>query len=429
MDNDQQSSIKKRPLPTPNTSPSPDSVPVVPLTNFYGNALLAPPTPPRPKQTPGSAHTGYHYIPSFQPADSQVSSPPPYDATSFVSTLSDAKWRSPELVQEVDVRDDDVPELVSAEGVDRIMSVPDHSPNTLGTNAWGAGAYGDWVTSAQQTPSGINIGGCVEMEELNWWDPDMRLRAARPGPGILPTLLAEKLHDSDHSLFSVTVNPPDITRSPQLVPTATSSQPPFQAPTHEEVHEAVPHPNALYCRKENGWVLFLRRSASELPPLATSFQKAHPGVLFPHQPQRKLANSCLDETGENPFSQVNFTHHFHCYPGAVSSRSLNPPFANASWEKAENSTLPSTSLQSIQEDEDKMEGIEPTTVTRVDDEGVLLDLYVCCQCSVYVVCSHLIPGIVPARHFDELVQERAENPIPGQLGSDAAIIALDTTMK
>ena len=434
MDSDRQS--KRRPLPTPNTSPSPDAsqiatVASVPTANFYGDTPLPPPPPPRPKQTPGSVHTGFHYIPASSPADPTPSSPPPYEPSPFHSTLSDAKWRSPELVQEVDVREDDIPELVSTEEVGRGVAVRDPSPPFQDLNLWAPGAGVDWVAHAQQVETGVKIDGCIIMEELNWWDPDVRLRAARPGPGILPTLLADKFHDSDHSLFSVTVNPPNVSSPQSASPSATSTppQPPFHIPTIEEVHEAVPHPNAMYCRKENGWILFVRRSTSELPPLATSFQMAHPGVLFPHPYRRKVTNSCVDETGENPSSRANLTHHFHCYPGAVSSHSLNPPFDNPPWESLAHVTHLPSHLQSVQEEEDKMEGIEPATSNGVDTEGVLLDLYVCCQCSVYVVCSHLIPGIVPARYFEELVQERADNPMPGQSKHDAPIIALDTTMK
>ncbi|KAF8531532.1 hypothetical protein JB92DRAFT_2691869 [Gautieria morchelliformis] len=299
------------------------------------------------------------------------------------------------------------------------------SPTIPDLNSWAPGGTVDWVTGVPSMQS--NIDGCNTFEELNWWDPDVRLRAARPGPGILPTLLAEKLHDSDHSLFSVTVNPPDIAPPLQSASPSVSSQPPFHPPTPDQVHEAVPHPNALYCRRDNGWILFLRRFSSELPPLAASFQETSPGVLFPHTFRHKNT-TCLDETDGNPFRSVNLTHHFHCYPKAVSSLSLNPAFDYAPWEKKED--VPSH-LQSIQEEEeeDQMEGIESTAANESAAEGALLDLYVCCQCSVYVVCSDLIPGIVPARHLEELVRERAENPIPGQSGSDAAIVALDTTMK
>lgn len=431
METDRQSNHKRRPLPTPNASPSPDalhtsSAAPVPTAKFYGDP---PPPPPRPAQKgPGSTHTGYHYIPSYQPAEVKAPSPPPYDPPPFTSTLSDAKWRSPELVQEVDARDDDIPDLVSAEEPVWGGSMRDDIPAFQNLNDWSPGDSGDrgWE-SVQHAQSGINIDGCDATEELQWWDSDVQLRAARPGPGVLPTLLSQKLHDSDHSLFTVTVNPPDILIHPRSG-SPSSSQSTFHPPTSEEVHEAVPHPNALYCRKENGWILLLRRSSSELPPLAASFQKAHPGVLFPHSSRRKMNNSCLNGIGEDLSSRPNLTHHFHCYPAAVSSLSLNPSFSKASWE--ERVPLLPGHLQPIPEEgENQMEGIEPTTLHVDDAEGILLHLYVCCQCSVYVLCSDLIPGIVPARHFDDLARERADNPMPGQSGSDAAIVALDTTMK
>ena len=310
-------------------------------------------------------------------------------------------------------------ELVSTEGPEWGASIRGRSPTCRDLNAWGTNPPDDWTLNAGSgAQSQICIDGRDTIEEQTWWDPEVRLRVSRPGPGILPTLLAEKLHDSNHSLFTVTVTPPDITPSQSSVPSSQSS-PSFQIPTNEEVHEAVPHPNALYCRKENGWILLLRRSASKLPPLAPSFDKAHPDVLFPAQDRRLMTDSCLDDKDAQPFGQMNLTHHFHIYPRAVSSLSLSPPFEPAGWD---------THGKDLQPEDDKMEGVE-AMASEDRSDGLLLDLYVCCQCSVFVMCSALIPGIIPSEHLNEFVRERAGNPMPGQTGHDSAILALDTTMK
>ncbi|KAF8581701.1 cysteine proteinase [Ramaria rubella] len=409
------SSTKRQPLPTPTSSPTPDSrqsstaapVAPVPTTSFYADA--PPPPPPRPSTTAGSAYTGYHYIPPGAP---KPPSPPSYD-----TATTDAKWRSPELVQDPDVRDDDIPELVSAEpvGWGAGGASRGRSPTAYDLTSWAGGGTHDWVADAQAAQSAVPIDSCCSAEELSWWDAETRNRDARPGPGILPTLLAETLHDANHSLFWVSLTPPDLTP-------ATPST--FQPPTRDEVLESVPHPNALYCRKENGWILLLVRSTPKLPPLAPSFRASHPDVRFSNEIRRGTSDSCLDENGDRPFGLANLTHHYHCYPSAVSSRSLNPPFAHAQWHSTPQ-TAPEADAILPAEENDKMEGIEPTT----QPEDVLLSMYVCCQCSVSVLCSDVIPGIVPARFLEELVQERAANPTPGQSGADAAIHALDTTIK
>ncbi|KAF8529679.1 hypothetical protein BU17DRAFT_79749 [Hysterangium stoloniferum] len=417
MENDKPSDLRKRPLPSPNVSPassaSSSSKTVTP-NSFYGH-----PPPTLPRRTPaGSSYTTFHYIQPYKPEEATEPSPPLYDTA---ATLSEAKWRSPELIQDVEL-DESMPSLVSAEPEEWESRGRSSVINDL--QSWSqASTDAGWFLPGDNS-SLVKIDGRNMQEELSWWDNEVIIQARRPGPGILPTLLAEKLHDSEHSLFIVSVTQPEFSAlpcasspatsaSPSSTP-PTSSSPPatFRPPSREEVHESVPHPNALYCRKENGWILFLARKSSNLPPLAQSFLDKHPGVLFPNPALRQATRSC---TTNNPYDvQKNLTHHYHCYPASVSSLSLNPPFS-PSWKTQDQFGR----LEAA----DQMEGVEQT-----GEDDILLDLYVCCQCSMFVLCSDLIPGVIPAHHLDDLARERSEHPV-GLSRADAVIQAIDTTIK
>jgi len=78
--------------------------------------------------------------------------------------------------------------------------------------------------------------------------------------------------------------------------------------------------------------------------------------------------------------------------------------------------------------DDKEEGVEGTA-SEDGGDGLLLDLYRFCQCSVFMVCSALIPGILISELLNEPVRKRAEITIPDQSGRDSAILALDTPIK
>jgi ubiquitin carboxyl-terminal hydrolase 25/28 len=66
----------------------------------------------------------------------------------------------------------------------------------------------------------------------------------------------------------------------------------------------------------------------------------------------------------------------------------------------------------------------------VDDshepEGELLDLYVCCQCSLYCVVSDVIPGVIPQRTFEAFVKERLDHSQVGKTPQMSLAIALET---
>ncbi|KAF8257036.1 hypothetical protein EI94DRAFT_1774682 [Lactarius quietus] len=288
-----------------------EGVASIPPTTFYGTQPQSqrPPPLPQPPRSPalGSASTGHYTI--------QASEKSPF--------------REPELW---------------------VAGAPAPTWGTF-EDGWNNG-------SARRS---VPIGGRNDIEETRWWDAQVREFNARPGPGILPPVLADQLHNSEHTLFSVSVTPPDL--KPPLPPVPAPPQPeqsespkrhrssdsgsslhgcsssaPTSAhasatwlPTAEDVHTAVPHPNAYYCRKHNGWVLLIWKSSSMHLP-CEFFQRLPPG----------------------PFS---------------------PP---------------------------------------VDE-----------LCSFYVIASHVIPGVIPVKLLEDLVKNKVENPPLDKSGELAALIALE----
>ncbi|KAG6891815.1 hypothetical protein C0993_006219, partial [Termitomyces sp. T159_Od127] len=63
------------------------------------------------------------------------------------------------------------------------------------------------------------------------------------------------------------------------------------------------------------------------------------------------------------------------------------------------------------------------------EEGRLLDLYICCQCSLYCVASGVIPGVIPRKCFDEFIRDKRGNPPVGQSGEMAIAVAFETIIR
>lgn len=438
----------------------PGGVATIPPSTFYGTQNQRPPLPNRPAAPSlGSASTGHYTIqpsekspfrePELVPDDSdQLPALADYaanqDGRPFVygTPPQEGVWpsvdASPWPSQSGQYYDSTSSNPFSS--TDRwIASGPDPT--------WGP-FEGGWVN--ESTRRSVTIDGRNELEEMHWWN---RSNNARPGHGILPPVLVDRLHHPEHTLFSVTVTLPDF--KPSVPPTPTQPQPtqsesPKQRrstdsgsslagvqsshassftnlPTAEEVRTAVPHPNAYYCRKHNGWVLLIWKSSSVNPPFSRSFK----GIL-PDPSRRRSTNSCIGD-GEQPLGPANITHHFHSHERAVNARRLTHPFNASQWENEERSKLRHRRMT--------LRGDDPATVmdqvaedTRMDvdqeeGEGDLLDLYVCCQCSFYVIASDVISGVVPVKLIEDLVKNKMENPPPDKSGELAALITLETILR
>lgn len=79
--------------------------------------------------------------------------------------------------------------------------------------------------------------------------------------------------------------------------------------------------------------------------------------------------------------------------------------------------------QSQKMDEDRQENNEE------DEEGDLLDLYICCQCSTICTASGLIPGVIPQKYVENFSKDRSDHPPPGRTGQVAVAIAWETVIK
>ena len=392
------------PVPHPHSDQQP-SVPTATEAPVTPAVFYSTPTPvtPRQQQPPplparrhpqaGSSYTSYQQI--------------------------DGEYREPELVQE-----------------DQTSRPPQTVPGTWSTStdapsAWGAnrpaweqtdvwhdtwnGEYQDW---GEFTGRRVNIDCRVDEEELNWWDLSVR-QTHRPGPGILPTLLENYLHNPDHTLFSVSASPPEVKPKHRSSESHSSiPQPPLNPPSPDEVRRSVPHPNAYYCRKHNGWVLLLWKSSLIEPPLSKSYN----GPPLPNITRRLRNHSCV---GEKPQSvtQVNNTHHFHYYQAAVDASKITTPFRRADWEQ--HSRTKSRRRQAVLIDHSNPGAVADDSKK---PEGELLDLYVCCQCSLYCVVSDIIPGVIPQKTFEAFVKEKLDHPHVGKSPVMSAVTALDTAL-
>jgi ubiquitin carboxyl-terminal hydrolase 25 len=447
--------------------PMPGAVTSIPPSTFYASQNQRhPPLPTRPPApASGSASTGHYIIPPSEKS--------PFREPELVRDESEQLPSLGDYSTGQDPRPfvyDTPPRESNWQGVEA-DPWPSHSGQYYGstssdpyasTNRWIAsappptwGPYdGGWNTPS--THRSITINGRNDVEEMHWWNPQVRATYARPGRGILPPVLADRLHHPEHTLFSVAVTPPDLRPVPPPAPpqpqptrpespkqrrstdsasSSQNSQSPSSStswthpPTAEEVRTAVPHPNAYYCRKHNGWVLLVWKSSSVDPPLSRSFK----GTL-PDLGRRRLTNSCIGDS-EQPFGPLNVTHHFHAYERAIDARRLTPPFNASEWENEERSKLRHRKMT--------LRGDESTTTATVlekapddirmdvdpeDGEGDPLDLYVCCQCSFYVIASGVIPGVIPVKLLEDLVKNKVENPPPDKTGELAALITLETIL-
>jgi ubiquitin carboxyl-terminal hydrolase 25 len=442
----------------------PGGVATIPPSTFYGTQNQRP-VPNRPAApSVGSASTGHYTI---QPSEKS-----PFREPELVSDESGQLPALADYAANQDGRpfDYDTPPQEGVWPSGDASSWPSQGTQYYGststnpfasTDRWLAsgpeptwGSYeGGWVN--ESTRRSVTIDGRNESEETLWWNAQVRSNNTRPGHGILPPVLADNLHHPEHTLFSVTVTPPDFklpvppapvpsqpqpasSESPKLrrstdsassLTGGQSSHAPYP-PTAEEVRIAVPHPNAYYCRKHNGWVLLIWKSSTINPPFSRSFK----GIL-PDPGRRRLTNSCIGD-GEQPLGPDNITHHFHAYERAVDAHRLPHPFNASQWETEERSKLRYRKMTLRGNDPasvmSAMEQVAEDTRMDVDQEegeGDLLDLYVCCQCSFYVVSSDVIPGVVPVKLIEDLVKSKMENPPPDKCGEFAVLITLETILK
>ncbi|KAF5368322.1 hypothetical protein D9758_002467 [Tetrapyrgos nigripes] len=458
-DNPSDSSKLRRPLPVPGSVPVQRPNTPVPNSSSPQFSPSIRPESPKALTTPsrpagvGSSSTRYANAAELPP--------------SYLGSTSD--FREPELIREEQTDDEGPPPLTdyTNESWDSWTQQSGVIPYpTLNQEAWKSDSWGPntsshlWDQSSYKNSDLFStkttcapIDGREAVEEENWWDETERSRCNRPGPGMLPPVLADELHDATHSLFSVVTTLPDIQPSAHSsaseplatgalnsspAPSESSSSPskkprtpPPPPPTAQEVQYAVPHPNAYYCPKENGWVLLSWKSSSVVPPLARSFRSSEDHPPLPDPSRRKTTTNC---TEENPLGTCsNKTHHFHKYSKAVDALKLTPPYRLNEWEitqikqkrRAGTIITDDVDLESIKAK--AAEDPEPVD-TKQEEEGMLMDLYMCCQCSFYCVASGTLSGVIPSDLWSKFIAEKMANPPVGVVPKIALYVAIETLL-
>ncbi|KAF8433463.1 cysteine proteinase [Boletus edulis BED1] len=400
--------------PQPTSSASASKAPsTVSPSSFY--ASKPPPLPSR--KNVGSSHTKV-----VQPG-----TPPP-----VYGSMDASPFREPQLVEETPITNDPIPGLLPADDAwgqadsswAGTQATWGTSTDTWSTDATPWDSTGTW-TQPYGASQGPIIDGRDKSEEDHWWDASVRDIHKRPGPGVLPPYLADLLHNPDHSLFSVSVNQPDFK------PLASSQESgevcqSFQPPSVDDLNYSIPHPNAYYCRKHNGWVLLQWKSSMIMPPLAKSFVP-DPETPFPDLARRKRMTSCVGG-GEQHFGQANLSHHFHRYEKAVDALKLDPAFRRSEWEMSVQKKQKRRKVTSLDLDAISLHRMEGNAMEDVlpEEEDDLLDLYVCCQCSLYCIVSEVIPGVIPVKYIEEFTRERWDNPAIGRNKEESVVSGLET---
>ena len=157
------------------------------------------------------------------------------------------------------------------------------------------------------------------------------------------------------------------------------------------------------------------------PPVSKSFD-GHP---LPDITRRRKTHSCVSEKPQS-VTQANKTHHFHYYPAAVDASDIVIPFKRADWEH--HSRTESQCQQAVPVDSPSIGSLSLAIDDSHELERELLDLYVCCQCSLYCVVSGVIPGVIPQRTFEAFVKERLDHAPVGKTPSVSLAIALKTVL-
>lgn len=364
----------RRPLPVPKETSQPQAADApVPAASFYAASSSS----QSHQKSHGSSHTTY--VPT--PAAPRHEDPPSY--------------REPELVEDASM----MPALEPIGGW----------PNT--TVGWPTNETTPWDSTWSTNASArkVDIDDRNEEEELNWCDPEVVSKGGRPGPGLLPALLAQRLHNPDHTLYSVTASQPK----------SVSSPPTPHSPSAAEIRTAVPHPNAYYCKEHNGWVLLSWLSSAVLPPLRPGFSISERVIR-----KRRQRTTCM---GDDTKWKFNEAHHFHKYEGAVDARTLTTPFKRSEWQTE---ALRKRHRRKVTLHIEPLVEATSTPGERTEDteSGDLLDLYICCQCSVYCWVSQVIPGVLPVRHIEEFVKDKLDHPAPGKTKEMAVVTGWETVI-
>lgn len=442
---DASSSQPHRPLPNhpQGTSARPNTpLSVVEPSTFYASSTSRPPPLPTRPRGVGSSHTKAVTLPLDDEMPALESEMPPtyeHERQSSFNRVPTPSFPMPTpggyAFSELDaIRFSDDPHRV-----------PGHfSYQSMAENNWGPNVDTDpWeMNIAPSAVQGVPISGRNLEEERDWWNPEAS--KTRPGPGMLATVMADQLHDSDHALYSVQVNEPKIGLNPPSsgalnAPSSSStgstsslplsslpSSPPkepkeaIDPPSDEDVRSSVPHPNSYFCPKENGWVILVWKNSMLNPPSKPPEPGAHP---LPDRTRRMVSN-CLAP----PEYSTNKTHHFHKYARHCNPQDLTPPYSADEWETIETVKQKRRAGTIITEDLD-LNPENKIAEDVVSVEAQFFDLYICCQCSFYCVASPLIPGVIPTPVWKAFIDEKKSSPQVGKTPEYSVAKGVSTILK
>ncbi len=433
--NDKDAQKPRRPLPMPGSPPAQRPNTPVPTNSPIPSTRLhssnPPPLPHRPRGV-GSNRTTVQTI----------DEPPTYGSST--SGPSAPEYREPEsrLVTEDIMIDDGHPTVTQRTSPGWGTPVWDSAltdPEGYKTweNNWPSSDVAwqsNFLDSGDKTSSSVPVGNRDDAEEMCWWDREAK---KRPGRGFLPPILEAHLHNTEHSLLSVSASAPDITpnlpappaeRDPSQASSSSPQRPAPQRSSHlrlrkKKFERPSPIPMHTSAQRINGWMLLSWKSSSVPPPLSRSGRKEH---TLPDQSFRQKNSNCLSPD-DNIFGVANKTHHFHRYQNAVDSSQLTPAYrrlevVDGLKQKRRVGTIIQGELQLVKEQAD--ENMDQD----MDETGFPLDLYVCCQCSFYCVASKIISAIIPRNLWYHFIEDRKTHPLPGKSGEHSVATAVETML-
>lgn len=253
----------------------------------------------------------------------------------------------------------------------------------------------------------------------HWWDFD-KIRMRGPGYGMLPVLTASKLHHPDHELFKVSPALPDATRNP------SEGSPPegFVPPTLDDLREAIPHQNAYYCKRCNGWVL-IQKTKGKLVPMDS--RRIPIRLSTPHRSNVTASRDCArQEKSVWHTAPPDETHHFHWYPSLVWADRISPPFQRPDWDEE---GPPCPDQIDMPDDQKALAWADENFHTRpqmIQMDADLLDIYMCCQCSVNILATKTpIAGVIPTTIINDLARERNQ----ADRGPLRVVLAMETVCR
>ncbi|KAJ4470797.1 hypothetical protein J3R30DRAFT_3408070 [Lentinula aciculospora] len=362
-------------------------------------------------------------------------------------------------------------------------------------SAWGVDDATNNNSSSASIAPKIPITSRHTGDEIRWWDREYIWARSYPGKGALPVLMAESVEAGlqrllgkragSKGLYKVEVTPPDIlpleqregnsenppghfSHSPSLIRTSSNSslnpsstpaprpksprprlRSPHVPPSPREIELAgKPHPDAYFSPKENAWIILSWRdsssSSSTRDPLPLFIPQVRAYTYMLPRPECRMESNgmgvnCIAYTTESgpdnraamgeqhPHECHNLTHHFHKYPKSIDGRTLDPPVRH--WKD---------DFPLVESDAEAAMDVDDSANS---DGIILLDAYVCCQCSFFLVVSspstsfaqkdnslNVIPGVIPLPTWNAYVDDRLKNPNPSMSKEQTLLGGLETLL-